>query len=738
MTSVHSRLRLKKELPSIQNLDFHKEKEMVDFRKWLLALAVVGLLLGVGTSTANAQGPAFTCAATAVPNIVRSEGVTELLGDLILNCTGGVPTGAGLPIPLQNVVITVGGTNVTSRIVDSTTLASEALLLIDEPYPADPTRQPNDVAAPPDVTNPPLVQSACVAANNTNCLIRSVGYGLGASGSYNGVPNEGSPGEHYNVFQGFQSGANSIAWSGVPIDAPGTAGTRIIRITNIRANASLLAPGASSLTPVTISESIFVNGYQIIALNQPSNGNVVGNIEQGLVGSVGSPYSAPASYQQCNSVNTYLNPAPPAPSIATDTGILVNATEGFPYSFKPQNYEQFVYAAEEGYYEGPGYPTDFPFVQDVLNFPYNSESGFTPDLSYGGFDETTGAEIGVADHGTQIQFAVKNLGAGVNLYAPSYVYLSGNYGPGSILGVAVLSGANVISNGFATYVPTVLSGSSVPPNCTYGVTGACIPLVQVPATSTGSTSLVYEIYYSNPSVVETLSASISVEYQSDTATNTPPVTTLAAPTTVTPGFYPISTVPTASAGPIPRFVPDTGAPTFFSITACTCNLLFPFVTNQAGFDTGIAIANTTDDPFMTVAQNGTVTLNYYGNTPGTTAGVAPYTTQAAVPAGTELVFTLSNGGGIPGGSTPSVVVPATAGFEGYIIAQANFQYCHGFAFISDVGAQKLAEGYLAISLDIPYFPSYAITSTGSGTAVAVPIGPTGLNRTGNGGENEGH
>ncbi len=108
---------------------------MVDFRKWLLALAVVGLLLGIGSSTANAQvgGNSFTCAATAVPNIVRAEGITELLGDLILNCTGGTPTVAGLPIPLQNVVITIV-TNITSRIVGSTipgsaTTVSEALLV---------------------------------------------------------------------------------------------------------------------------------------------------------------------------------------------------------------------------------------------------------------------------------------------------------------------------------------------------------------------------------------------------------------------------------------------------------------------------------------------------------------------------------------------------------------------------------------------------------------------------------
>jgi hypothetical protein len=41
-----------------------------------------------------------------------------------------------------------------------------------------------------------------------------------------------------------------------------------------------------------------------------------------------------------------------------------------------------------------------------------------------------------------------------------------------------------------------------------------------------------------------------------------------------------------------------------------------------------------------------------------------------------------------------------AGFQGYIIAQANFQWCHGFAFISDTAATNLAEGYLAIQLDM--------------------------------------
>jgi hypothetical protein len=672
------------------NSDFHKEKEMVDFRKWLLALAVVGLMLGVGSSAAYAQvgGNSFTCAATAVPNIVRSEGITELMGDLILNCSGGTPTAAGLPIPLQNVVITIGGTNITSRIVGSTNPASntydasEALLLIDEPYPT----VPYPTNGTKDVTNPATPQLACLANNNTNCAETSLGVGIGAAGSYNGTAG------HYNIFQGSQQGANSISWSGVPIDAPGTAGTRVIRITNIRADVTTLAVG-STLIPTTVSESIFVNGTNIIALNQASNGSVVANVVPGLVQTVGFP----GSYQQCNSVNTYLLGAPS--DIVTDGGITVSATEGFRFSFKPQNYAQVI-AAQGGNYQAPGNPVP----QDVLNFPYDTESGFTPDAAL--VAGSVSAFPGYASQGTQIQFAVTGVGAGVTLYAPSFVYLSGAYGPGTIVGVAVL-----VSQGGVT-----VSGTA-PPLLLQG--GTPTAASEVALTSSANTStLVYEIWYSDPSVLETLAVPITVEYVSNTASNIPATTPATSPSKVAVGFSPQVGPHTASgSAPIPRFVQDTTSTALFTISPCSCNLLFPFVTNIAGFDTGVAIANTSMDPFNTSAQTGTVVLNYYGTTSG--GGAAPPATPplGPVPAGSELIFTLSNGG--------NYSTPATPGFEGYIIAQANFQYCHGFAFISDVGAQKLAEGYLAISLDVPV------------VTVNVAL-PTGLNRTGNAGENEGH
>jgi len=53
--------------------------------------------------------------------------------------------------------------------------------------------------------------------------------------------------------------------------------------------------------------------------------------------------------------------------------------------------------------------------------------------------------------------------------------------------------------------------------------------------------------------------------------------------------------------PEPRFV-DTGSSNqrpMYSIARCNTTILFPFVTNQAGFDTGLSISNTSRDPFGT-------------------------------------------------------------------------------------------------------------------------------------------
>ena len=118
---------------------------MADFRKWLLAFAAIAVLLAVGTPSANAQQSVLCVANAGVPPIVRAEGITELVGDVLLNCTGGTPTPVTGTIPLSNIPVFLN-TTITSRIVGPAANASEALLIIDEPFPSNPN--PSSVAPP--------------------------------------------------------------------------------------------------------------------------------------------------------------------------------------------------------------------------------------------------------------------------------------------------------------------------------------------------------------------------------------------------------------------------------------------------------------------------------------------------------------------------------------------------------------------------------------------------------------
>jgi hypothetical protein len=105
------------------------------------------------------------------------------------------------------------------------------------------------------------------------------------------------------------------------------------------------------------------------------------------------------------------------------------------------------------------------------------------------------------------------------------------------------------------------------------------------------------------------------------------------------------------------------------------NLLYTFVSNIAGFDTGLAIANTSADPFGTAPQAGSCTLNFYGTNP---------------PA-----MSVSTGNIVPGTTFVTLASTFAPGFQGYVIATCNFSYAHGFAFVNDIGLRVFATSYLA-------------------------------------------
>jgi hypothetical protein len=179
--------------------DIYKEKVMADFRKCVFAFAVLALLLGSGGVANAQQAPAFQCIANAgVPPLVRSEGVTELVGDIVLNCDGGVPLPGAIPgqalpgnvtLPTVNIRIFFN-TAVTSRLLSTSGGWAESMLMIDEP----------------------------VGTNFVGCL--------------NGTTVTAGTAALCNVYQGRVVGGNSVEFLGVPVLPPSTSGgpgTRIYR-----------------------------------------------------------------------------------------------------------------------------------------------------------------------------------------------------------------------------------------------------------------------------------------------------------------------------------------------------------------------------------------------------------------------------------------------------------------------------------------------------------------------------
>jgi len=173
---------------------------MAEFRKLFYAFGLAALLTGA-SSSAFAQTGSATCVSTGgVVPIIRSESYADLVGDYLLDCTGGVPTGTGVAVPQVNFTLTMS-THVTSKLLVSGAF-SEALLLIDEPNKV-PGGNPSQL-------------TACTTSNG----ICSITAGADPALTYKGSnPNvfQGKPGPSQNV-----GDSNVLVFNGVPFDPPGT------------------------------------------------------------------------------------------------------------------------------------------------------------------------------------------------------------------------------------------------------------------------------------------------------------------------------------------------------------------------------------------------------------------------------------------------------------------------------------------------------------------------------------
>jgi hypothetical protein len=261
-----------------------------------------------------------------------------------------------------------------------------------------------------------------------------------------------------------------------------------------------------------------------------------------------------------------------------------------------------------------------------------------------------------ATNGTQVRIVIANLPANITILMPT-----GNVSTGNTE-LAYRSGlSTTAATGFTnTYTPA--SGDPMYAGSYAAVTG----------------EVIYEVVTANTSSVDTLNVPFIVRYTAGPSVGTGTATARGtlAPLSTTTSF--------------PRFADVGQTVTLLTSSVCRTTLLFPYVTTDGGFDTGVAISNTTTDTSGTAAQTGACSLNAFGSyTTGQTVPAAG--TTGTIASGRTWANSLTVGTMFAGGT-----VALGGGFSGYMIAVCDFQLAHGYAFISDLGARLLAQGYLAL------------------------------------------
>lgn len=368
-------------------------------RRWI-SFAFFGLFAVSGWAD---NPPPLTCTAN-VPNvpILRPEGVTELVGDILLTCTGGTPTPAGQTIPAATVTASLNA-QVTSRLVNPSG-QSEALLLIDEPGSS---------------ANPSPIN---FCTNLAGCPITALGAG---QNSFNGSAS------HPNAFLGTVSG-NSIVWNGVPIDGSSSKG-ETIRFTNIRVSAA----GKTGAEYAAEFKAIFNDGTAIPIKNGQT-----------------------PNYPD-NPVNVAFM-APPGTSIQPGYGPITATVNQMPVTIYAGAQEGFISAwkpiSQDSTVDNPSLVLPQTSV-DYSAPDYIFESGRVFQLP------GNNTLIGAADRGTTIQLSV-NAFPGATALIPAQVDLAGGatmvwnapnaVTSGSNISIPADAQGNILASGLVAQAPPIL------------------------------------------------------------------------------------------------------------------------------------------------------------------------------------------------------------------------------------------------------------------------------------------
>lgn len=427
----------------------------MNYRSLQFVCFLIAMLLSCG-EIGLAQGVSpLTCVGTAaVPPFSRSEGITQLMSDLIIRCFGGTPTAAGAVIPTTTLQLSLN-TNVSSRVLGHPW--TEALLFLDEPG-----------------WNPVnLVQAPCQLPGG-GCLNLGNGEGGPTATNPNYYIGQGT-GANVNIYQGrlAPGRTDSIIFDNIPFDPPGTNGERILRIGNIRAYVAALGDGSiplpviatlTSSGPVTIPMQIF----------QP----IVGFLQRSVATTV-LPNGLPPMFSPCTPQNLELA----ANSAATGTSqFAVRFSELLPYSLRRRSAAEFV-----------GDETSPPPVSQNMFLPQlHTETGFFnrffPDLGIQG----NLAAAGLADHGTRLVARFNGVPPGVKIFTKAAMTFPQAFGHQTVIRLIQTD-----VNGAGPFAPIPASSSG---------------LAQIPITGLRSAIAVFEVLDAGASVFDQVNIPFYVAY----------------------------------------------------------------------------------------------------------------------------------------------------------------------------------------------------------------------------------
>ncbi len=669
---------------------------MADFRKWFMVIAVV--LLAAACANAQTSTTTIPCTTSAQVPVIRAGGITEYIGEVDLNCDATHVVAPGNALTVQ-FTLTLGSGLTAVTVTNATNGASA-----DQP-PA------------------PLTMAGVVVQQSVppQAFLHTV---------------------QGRVSSSFGNTNNALRFPHVVLP---TGTSFLVRFFNVRANALPLngAPFGTQIFAQVSANTENPNGFSVGFTNQPAEGLLVAQVQPTMdfwVSACDSNAKAtPAiTFQQC--VDYRLRGG-------DDLGETTAPVYGV--TFRELQQTAFKNLVEEdGATIGPG--SDFPQGPQICDTDHG-----------GGGDVSVMSDMppvppcddpsAYVSQGTRLlaQFQVPAKLAGkIHIWVSRYQTASSN---GATAQLAMVSdGALPADLGWG--LGKLDSTGFVPCRGDNGARfNRWVEVPQGTKDDAGNTmqTATWEVTSDDLGNLEDVTFAWAITYQESTLGSL--ATTDAYPAIGLVGkIGPVSdeTVPAPTgigSEPVVRFA-DAPIPGSVSITIdhCVTNLLFPYVTNVVGYDTGFAISNTSLDTawnltnpaptdLSTVAGAGGVLDNFgaadnpmpYNTTPQAgTCNLYLFGSESAINMGTTTADPVQ---AIASATTPNIAAGQTFAdnigqifalqsgtfITGYVIARCEFQFAHGYAYITTPPPSMQPQGYLALII-----PDRNILNADTGTGLS--------------------